>query len=225
MKTKSLNQLFSTGALLFAFVGSASAVVPTTITGVALGTSAPPTILGGSSLTAFGPDLTPDGTDVTSIGALTFDQTVRHDIIGTGWGTWSHGYAGSVYDTGSAVNPTTLTLTLASPVSAFYFYVESVNFSSFSFTATSQDGTAVTQTVSGDTGAAGFGFYTSGLDLISSISILSGDADGFAVGEFGSSGSTPTAPDAGNSLALLSLGLMASAVCSRFAARWNLAKA
>jgi hypothetical protein len=162
---------------------------------------------------------------VTAIGALTFNQTVRHDIIGTGWGTWSHGYTGSVYDTGSAADPTTLTLTLASPVSAFYFYVESVNFASFSFTATSQDGTAVTQTVAGDTGAAGFGFYTTGLDLISSISILSGDADGFAVGEFGSSGGSPTVPDGGYTLACFSLGLMASGIFGFFATHRKLVKA
>ncbi len=213
MKTNSLKPLILAGAVLFGYCGTAEAITISSINGVALGSVAPTSSLGGFSLTPFAPDLSPDGNDVNAIGPVAFSQTVRHDVVGIGWGTWSHGYAGSVYDTGSSVNPTTLTLTLASPVSAFYFYVESVNFTTtlagFSFTATSQDGTVVTQTIDGNGGAAGFGFYTTGLDMISSISILSGDAEGFAVGEFGGSGGSQTAPDGGNSLALLGVGLLA----------------
>ncbi len=210
MKTNSLKPLILAGVVVFGYCGTAEAITISSLNGVTLGFAAPPSSLGGFAMTPFAADLSPDGNDVNAIGAVAFSQTVRHDVIGTGWASWSHGYAGSVYDTGSSVNPTTLTLTLASPVSAFYFYVESVNFAVFSFTATSQDGTEVTQTIDGNGGAAGFGFYTTGLDLISSISILSGDAEGFAVGEFGGSGGSQTAPDGGNSLALLSLGLLAS---------------
>lgn len=224
MKTKSQYRLFLASVSMLGLIGSATATPISSITGVTLGTAAPPTTLGGFSLTPFGPDGSPDGTDVTSVGALTFNQTVRHDLIGSGWGTWSHGYSGSVYDTGSSVNPTTLTLTLASPVSAFFFYVESVNFAAFTFTATSQDGTVVSQVVDGNAGASGFGFYTTGLDMISSITILTGDADGFAIGEFGSSGGSTTAPDGGNSLAFLSFGLLSSGMCGLMVSRRKLAQ-
>jgi hypothetical protein len=81
MKTNSRKHLFLASAVLLAFVGTASAIVPSSITGVARGTAAPPTTLGGFSLSPFAPDLSPDGNDVTAIGALTFNQTVGSALI------------------------------------------------------------------------------------------------------------------------------------------------
>jgi hypothetical protein len=137
---------------------------------------------------------------------------VNHDQIGNGWGTWSHGYTGNVYDTGDSVTPTSLTLTMGGLTSAVYFYTESVNFGNFTFTATAADGTTLTQTINGNGGASGFGFYGTGGDSITSITVTGTDADGFAIGEFGLNG-TPSVPEAGSSLVYASLALLALFGC------------
>src|ERR1017187_5835660 len=139
------------------FLGFVSPVGALPLTGVALGTTAPPGRLGGFSMTPIGADPSALGSMVTSVGSISFDQAVRHDQIGNGWGTWSHGYSGDVYDTGFQ-SATSLTLTMGGLTSAVYFYTESVNYSTFTFTATAADGTTVTQTINGNGGASGFGF-------------------------------------------------------------------
>ena len=192
-------------AILLGFVSSVGASGPTV---VPLGTAAPPSTLGGFSMTPVGADPSPLDSMVTSVGPITFNQEVRHDQVdGSLWGTWSHGYAGNVYDTGSSVDPTSLTMTMGGEVSAVYFYTEPVNFDDFTFTATTADGTFLTQTVNGNGGASGFGFYATGSDYITSVTVKGTDAAGFAIGEFGLN-RTSSVPEAGNTLVYAFLGLL-----------------
>ena len=197
-------------AILLGFVSSVGAIG--TLTAVPLGTAAPPSTLGGFGMTPIGADPSAIDSMVTSVGSISFDQAVRHDQVGNGCGTWSHGYGGNVYDTGSSVTPTSLTLTMGGLTSAVYFYTESVNFASFTFTATAADGTTLTQTINGNGGAAGFGFYGIGGDTITSITVTETDTDGFAIGEFALNG-TPSVPEAGSSLVYASLALLALFGC------------
>ena len=154
------------------------------ITGVALGTAAPPGVLGPYTMTPF--PLDPQGSPVTSVasplgGTVDFSAPLTHYMVGAGWATWSHGYTGDVYyEPGTSV-----TLTLPSLTGAFYLYAEPNPMSPYTITATAQDGTVVSQLVDGNAGAAGYGFYGTGGSLISSIQVDYVGTLGFAVGEFG----------------------------------------
>jgi hypothetical protein len=209
VKGKSRYYCCLASAVLLGFVGTAGAIA---LTGVPLGTAAPPTTLGTWSMTAVGADPSALDSFVTSDGLVAFNQAVRHDRVGNGWGTWSHGYAGDVYDTGSSRDLLSLTLTLGANVHAFYFYAESVNFANFTFTATTLDGTTVSQIVNGNGGASGFGFYTTGLDSITSVTVTGTDSDGFGIGEFGVNGNA-SVPEAGSTLVYASLGLLGLLSC------------
>jgi hypothetical protein len=154
------------------------------ITGVALGTGAPPATLGPYTMTPF--PLDPQGSPVTSVasplgGTVDFGASLAHYTVGAGWATWSHGYTGDVYHEPG----TSVTLTLPSLTGAFYLYAEPNPFSIWKITATAQDGTAVSQDVDGYAGAAGYGFYGTGGSLISSIQVDYAGTLGFAIGEFG----------------------------------------
>jgi len=76
-------------------------------------------------------------------------------------------------------------LTLPSGTGAFYLYAEPSPYEAYQITATTQDGTSVSQTVTGDSGACGYGFRATGGDLISTILVNYYVSSGFAVGEFG----------------------------------------
>ena len=210
MTLKSKHYIGLASAILLGFVSTGGAVGSLGV--LSLGTAAPPSTLGGFSMTPIGADPSAVGSTVTSVGSISFNQAVNHDQIGNGWGTWSHGYTGNVYDTGDSVTPTSLTLTMGGLTSAVYFYTESVNFANFTFTATAADGTTLTQTINGNGGASGFGFYGTGGDSITSITVTGTDADGFAIGEFGLNG-TPSVPEAGSSLVYASLALLALFGC------------
>ena len=182
--------------MVAAFAVAASIPASATIYYQDLGTAAPPASLGPFTVTPFDQfpqSLIPDFTDVTAIpgssygGDLLTSVTVNKRTIGSGWATWSHGYTGAVYF--DQVNPTSLTLTLPAGTSAFYFYVESNSFSTFYFTATTNTGrTSGAQAAVGNAGARGFGFFSNGVEKITSITITtSASAGGFSVGEFGGS--------------------------------------
>jgi len=155
------------------------------ITGVALGTAAPPGVLGPYTMTPFALD--PQGSPVTSVasplgGTVDFSAPLTHLMVGVGWGTWSHGYTGDVYwELGNSV-----TLTMPAGTGAFYLYAEPNIMQPYTISATAQDGTVVSQLVDGNAGAAGYGFYGTGGSRISSIQVdfLQGEL-GFAIGEFG----------------------------------------
>ncbi len=153
------------------------------ITGVPLGTSAPPAVLGPYAMTGFPADPQPAGyTAVSSVasplgGVVAFSSSMQHALTPGEWATWSHGYSGDVYYTGGG---TSVTLTLPSGTGAFYLYAEPNPFQVYQITATAQDGTSISQMVDGDGGACGYGFYGC---AISTIDVVC-ETD-FAVGEFG----------------------------------------
>lgn len=156
------------------------------ITGVDGGIGAPAATLGPYTMTPFPDDPRPNHNLVTYVdsplgGTVDFSETMNHWEIGDGWATWSHGYTGDVYRT--PVDAFTVTLTLPALTGAFYLYAEPAPFDAWTITATSQDGTVVSQDVHGDSGASYYGFWADGGDVISTITISSGVR--FAVGEFG----------------------------------------
>ena len=154
------------------------------------GTSAPPASIFGCPLTAFAPDDRPILSIVQDIdlpcavpAKIEFDRPAFHLRVGDGWNTWSHGYTGDVYFTGTSE------VTLRFPdegitYGTFYCYVQPdatidvdfkviVNgvFESAEFTAN---------------GAGGATFV--GVDAaphIETITIVSTDNRNFAFGEFG----------------------------------------
>jgi len=171
-------------AVLILTVGGAQAA----ITGVALGTAAPPGGLGPFTMTPFAPDIRPTFSLVSSVpsplgGGVGFSIPLDHRTVGGGWATWSHGYTGDVY-----FGPQASSINLAMPVGtgAFYLYAEP-NFirETYTITATAQDGTILSQIVDGNAGASGYGFYGTGGSLISSIQVDLDGEGGFAIGEFG----------------------------------------
>jgi hypothetical protein len=150
------------------------------------GTNSPPATLGPYTMTAFGADPQPEFADVSGVaapggGTVGFSPSLEHRIVPDSWATWSNGYTGDVYWNGAQGNTM---LSMPTGTAAFYFYVEPDAFATLNVTATAQDGTTTTVPVSGDSGAQYFGFYGTGGDTISSITVSSDDGD-FAVGEFG----------------------------------------
>jgi hypothetical protein len=153
------------------------------------GTGAPPSTLGPYTMTPFGLDPQPlnTGPVVTSVddpaGTIGFSPALNHSRVGNGWATWSHGYTGDVYWTGTS---STITITLPSGTTAFYLYAEPNTRSPFNVTATAQDGTTSNPIlVDGNGGARYFGFYGTGGATLASITITTDDTTGLGVGEFG----------------------------------------
>lgn len=159
-----------------------------------LGTSAPPTVVGSVPVTAFA--VAPqaaivDGTNVTTIpgspipGNLTISPGLdKYTVPAGGWGTWSHGYTGPVFGTYSG---TTVTMTLPPNSGAFYFYAEPNIYNVFNIVVVTNSGTTSGNVpVQGDSGANGFGFYTTAGETILTVTLtIDPAASGFAIGEFG----------------------------------------
>lgn len=140
----------------------------------------------------------------TSINTITLDdgtvisltQSLEVHRIGDGWATWSGVYAGTVYtDYFSTEIDAAIT-----PVLAMGFEIEPDPFDLYDITLELSDGTTLTQSVQGDSGAAFFGWVGAG---ITSIKISS--AADFAFGNFFTSGATP-APEP-MTLSLVGAGL------------------
>ena len=151
------------------------------------GVNAPPSSLGPYAMAGFGTDPQPLGTDVAGVddastGAdIGFSPSLVHLRVAQGWATWSNDYTGDLYATYPA---TSTTISLPPGTNGFYFYAEPDLFSTFTVTATAQNGTSSGPiSVQGNAGASYFGFYTNGYISLTSISIAS-SAD-FAIGEFG----------------------------------------
>ncbi len=173
-------------ALVALVIGVTAALAAITFDG-SPGTAAPPATLGGYTMTKFAAD--PQGlfANVSSVAAPTgtvgFSPSLSHRKVGMGWLTWSHGYTGDVYATAG----TSATLTLPANTVAFYLYVEPNIQSSANVTATSNGGvTSGAVNVNGNAGARYFGFYATGSDTLTSITIsVPAPALGFGIGEFG----------------------------------------
>lgn len=148
------------------------------------GTATPPTTAGGFTLTSVADAAVDDFTPVTSLasptgGLITFDPATNKRTVPGSWNTWSHGYTGPVY----FLDGTSLTIGLPVSTAAFRFDAEP-NFSgSFTFTATANDGSSISQLISGDSGASGFSLYTTAGSILTSVTLTSASAGGFAVGE------------------------------------------
>lgn len=215
---KKTSVLFSLASLGLAT--SASAAV---IGDFSPGTASPPSTLGGYSMAAFPADLSAEGTATSFLtpppifpgwGDLQFSTPVTHSLIGTGWGTWSHGYAGSVYFTGDS----DLQLELPDGTLAFYLYLEPNMMATYEFTVESSSTSgsmSTTLLIDGAGGAKYVGFYTDDpLSPLQYVDIVQTTAtsDGFAVGEFGIN---TTVPEPGACVAFAALGLLGFAAVRR----------
>lgn len=158
-----------------------------------LGTTAPPATISTYTVTPFDQGVQAaiaDFTDVTTIpgspipGDLTTTANVNKRTIGSGWGTWSHGYTGVVYYSNGA---DTIVMNLPPNAGAFYFYAEPNVFSTFLISAVTDSGASSGDiSVDGSSGANGFAFYTTAGETITSITVTAESAaGGFAIGEFG----------------------------------------
>jgi hypothetical protein len=215
-----MNVRFKLGAVvaLSSFVLAAQAGV---FFDISPGTAAPPGTLGGYSMIGFPSENRAEFDTVTDVAVppsfsspLIFDQGMELDFVGSGWGTWSHGYQGAVYQLfEEAVSGTTeVTMTLPPDTLAFYTYIQPNQKDVYEFTVTS-DGKTTTLDINGDGGARYVGFWTDNAsDPLVSIMVNQPDGNGLglAVGEFGING-IANAPDPGSWLniliALASLGL------------------
>ncbi len=157
-----------------------------------LGTAAPPDNLGGVHVTPFNAapqTAIADFTDVASIpgapvpGYLVPANALNKRTVPASWPAWSHGYAGPVFYNGSA----SMTLTLPPGVTAFYAYADPAVPGTFNVAAVTMGGaTSGPVAVAGDSGAAGFGFYTDGADTLATVTITAdSSAGGICIGEFG----------------------------------------
>ena len=151
------------------------------------GTSSPPATFGGYPMTPFGADASAEGAMVTSVasplgGNVTFDATLEHLLAGSVWNTWSHGYSGDVYfASGSSV-----VLSMPAGTVAFDMYAQPNLKDEFMIRVTGQDSSWAEVLVNGNAGAAFFGVYATGGDLLTTVTMTCDPrSDGFAIGEFG----------------------------------------
>lgn len=139
--------------------------------------------------------------------AISFGSDVNIRTIGDGWATWSGGYTGQVLFTNEL---SSLTATFLTPVSAFGFFAEPVDFSDFDITIVLSDGSTLTQSVNGSSGADFFGWAGGG---ITSYTISISGQSSFAFGDFYSAIGAQAVPEPGTwAMMLLGFGAIGLAV-------------
>jgi len=177
-----------------------------------LETAAPPAFFIGRPMTyQDNPDPRGEFAQVTDIlfggvPRVFFDIPLDSRIVGSSWGTWSHGYTDSVYWTQGA---TSLNMTFAAGVTTCVFYAEPNPFDTFDITATSIDGDGdvftLTLSVTGDSGAKGWAIAADNGETLVSVNVTS--TVDFAVGEFGvSSALGPCSPGDINADGVINVG-------------------
>ena len=203
MKTRHYALALSALALAAASFAANAAIVFTN-----LGTGAPPSTLGGYSMTMFSPSAQaaiPDsyGTPIYVIpggpsgSTITVAPGVYKATATISWNSsWSHGYTGPMYYSGSV---TQATLTLPAGTKAFFLYTQSNYYGTYNMTVSTNSGAtsgpvAVNMGQLPPTdGATGFAFHATAGETISSVTITGpGDGSGFAFGEFGINGGVAT---------------------------------
>jgi hypothetical protein len=149
-----------------------------------LGSAAPPASLCGVATTNFPLSSVATLVDVISVPSplgsnINFSIPLSHRTIGGGWGTWSHGYTGDVYYTNGA---SSVTVTTPIGTERFRLYAEPNPFSDIVFNISVNGGSpSINETISGSSGAEGFGFCGPVHDI--TIRTTDGVTD-FAIGEF-----------------------------------------
>lgn len=111
-----------------------------------------------------------------SDGSISFDQRLEALQVGSGWATWSGGKSPMVLWTQGA---TIITGTFSDGIFAFGLEMQPNPFGFHDMTLLLSDGSSLTQSVTGSSGAAFFGFVS---DLAISAITMSSTAD-FAFGE------------------------------------------
>ena len=170
------------------------------------GTAAPPTGLGGYTMTPFGLDtvnaVNPYGGSIFNTssvavpaggctGSIGFTPNLDHRRVGVSFPTWSHGYTGDVY---LGANITPIKITLPAGTKAFYFYAADEGFDpnnnnypgiTYNVKADGDDGsTSGMIPVLSPQGAKYFGFYATGGSSLMTITVTSSGPRP-VIGEFG----------------------------------------
>ena len=170
-----------------------------------LGSSAPPSSLGGHAMTPFSTSAQASVTENASVsaipgnpfaGQLSISPDVNKYTLQYTWGSdpWPGSYVGPIWFTGWSV--TSRTLTLPPGTTAFYFYVQNNSDGNPADTITVTANSGVTsgpvlvQTGfwNPNVGANGFAFYSTAGETITSITVSTDNSTGFALGIFGISG-------------------------------------
>jgi hypothetical protein len=130
-----------------------------------------------------------DGTE------MTFGSDVNIRQIGSGWSTWSGGYAGQVlYSNGAFSISAGL-----SPLAGFGFFIEPNPFSVHEFTLHLSDGSSVSGSYDGSAGAGFLGFAGAG---VTGFTVSSPTTD-FAFGDFYTASGLGAVPEPGTWLLMI----------------------
>jgi hypothetical protein len=156
------------------------------------GTSPPAATLGGYVMTPFAANQSAVHDFVTSLttpngGTMGFETMGLTTSQETFHASWSDGYTGDEYAVLSPLRSQAefLTLILPADTLAFYFYAVPDQQAIETITATAQDGTSLVENNLSGVGANGasyFGFYATGGDRVTSITIS--DTSDFLIGQF-----------------------------------------
>ncbi len=134
---------------------------------------------------------------VSPAGTIRFSTPAQHREVPTSYASWSNGYRGDVY----SFTGTRVVLTLPADTVGLYLYIEP-NLYVRGVSATTPDGTTSGVVPVDYTAARYFGFYTTGTERLSTVTVFvepvtgggpTPPGRGFAIGEFGIARAKPPA--------------------------------